>query len=68
MKYLSKSEKKKRIKMSFLIAILHVGIIIIIKKGVNRSYQKWGIYWYIKKHPEWTIYNFTHTLSPENII
>lgn len=40
MKYLSKSEKKKRIKMSFLIAILHVGIIIIIKKGVNRSHQK----------------------------
>lgn len=32
--------EKKRIKMSFLIAILHVGIIIIIKKGVNRSHQK----------------------------
>lgn len=44
MKYPSKSEKKKRIKMSLLIAILHLGIIIKIKKGVNRSHQKLGIY------------------------
>lgn len=44
MKYPSKSEKKNRIKMSLLIAILHLGIIIKIKKGVNRSHQKLGIY------------------------